>query len=357
MCPKNCFTPQNSSAKAGFVLPEKGGALYENHSQGIFFSSGRIYTGSLLFQSINLFTQSELLKPAGNPLQLIRLSSLRDHVGPGRRSVTLGLIDGPVESSHPDFEGITIKNIDSGRAPACQSKDSPACVHGTFIAGILCAGNGSQAPGIYPEAALVTRSLFCEASDLSQCPVVTPQHLAEAVTDVVDAGANIINLSLGLAQSPWSGHATLNKAFDYALRKGVLIVGAGGNQGRIGYNPLFNHPWVIPVAACDVFGNVLPDSNIGKSIGQRGIMAPGKDVISTYSKGGYTKLSGTSIAAPFVSAGIALLWSVFPEASAQQIREAILLEGRGRRTIVPPLLNLAESKAYLSALFANEFST
>ncbi len=261
----------------------------------------------------------------------------------------IGLIDGPVNSLHHDFDGIDITSIGKGKSSFCLSKDSPACVHGTFIAGILVARKGSLAPGVCLQMPLISRPLFCEASDLRQCPIVTPNDLAKAVIDVVDAGARVLNLSLGIVKTGLGKDADLHQAFDYAKSHDVIVVGASGNQGRIGHNPLFDHPWVIPAAACDSNGKLLPGSNIGKSIGQRGLLAPGKDIISTYSNGGYTKLSGTSMAVAFVAGNIAKLWSEFPDVSGKEIRDAILITGKRRTSVVPPILDFSKSQSLLKS--------
>jgi subtilisin family serine protease len=267
-------------------------------------------------------------------------------------SPLIGLIDGPVASTHPDFVAGSIVQAGNKQA-VCQSANSPACVHGTFVAGVLTASRSSQFPGIVPEAKLISRSLFCEASDLNQCPVVTPQHLADAVTDLVNSNVRVINLSLGLAQPSLGNYNELHEAFDLAQRRGVLVVGAGGNQGRVGHNPLFDHTWVIPVSACDLQGKIIPSSNMGKSIGQRGLLAPGLNIEGLFAPGGYTRLSGTSIATPFVSGAIARLWGEYPHAQAQQIREALLLPNTSRKGIIPPVLNVQQSRQVLGRQFSS----
>lgn len=197
--------------------------------------------------------------------------------------------------------------------------------------------------GICPQSPLLVRPIFCEASDLNQCPTVTPKDLAGAVQETVDAGAKIINLSLGLDNSAVNHHPSLSDSVDYAFRKGVLMVAAAGNHGRIGHIPLFDHPWVIPVGACDEQGKVMSSSNLGPSLGKRGLLAPGANITSAAPSGGYTTMSGTSVAAPFVTGTIALLWALFPQATAEQIRTAILLPQSQRRSIIPPLLNAEAS--------------
>ena len=283
-----------------------------------------------------------------DPLELVEMSTLLA-AAKGRSEIIIGMIDGPVQTSHPDLREAKISIVSSGSGVTCQMAESPACLHGTFVSGILSAKRGSDAPAISPGCTLLVRPIFCEAIDLRQCPIVTPQHLASAITQTVEAGAKVINLSLGLGSTALEDHPDLRESFDYAFAKGVLLVGAAGNHGRIGCVPLFNHAWLIPVVACDLQGRAQPSSNLGPSIGKRGLMAPGVGITSLSSSGGYTKMSGTSVAAPFVTGVIALLWSLFPKAKAENLRQAILLPGTPRRNIVPPLMNAAASWQVLRA--------
>jgi subtilisin family serine protease len=261
----------------------------------------------------------------------------------GSPAIIIGLIDGPV-APHPDLEAARLQTLLTGSAAACENIESPACQHGTFIAGILCSKRESLAPGICPGCTVLLRPIFCEVTRTNpNCPEVTPSELKQAIRETVDAGVNIINLSLGLASAALLDYPGLQDTFDYALQKGVLLVAASGNQGSLGPVPLFKHPWVIPVSACDAQGRLEPSSNIGLSIGKRGLMAPGVGVRSTAPGGTYTTTGGTSVAVPFVTGTIALLWSLFPETTASQMRQAILRPGLPRRSVSPPLLNARES--------------
>ncbi|NET46285.1 S8 family serine peptidase [Okeania sp. SIO2B3] len=283
-----------------------------------------------------------------NYLEFINIKQLLAATS-GRAEIVVGIIDGPVQGDHPDLQAASIRALPAAPEVICQTKESIGCVHGTFIAGILCAQRESQAPGLCPDCTVLVKPILCDLADLEQCPKVTPENLASAVKEVIDAGARVINLSLGLPTTSLQEQPVLQEAFDYAFQKGVLIVGAAGNQGRLGRVALFDHPWTIPVAACNMQGELYSKSNSGISVGKSGLMAPGVDIVSTYSGGGYTQMTGTSAATPFVTGTIALLWSLFPQATAGEIRRAILRPDIRRKSIIPPLLNAEASWRTLSA--------
>jgi subtilisin family serine protease len=275
-----------------------------------------------------------------SPLELVHLTQLM-HRTSGSPAVKIALIDGPVATSHPGLLAVNIHEL-PGKVPAtCSRAASSACIHGTFVAGILAAKRGSGAPAIAPGCTLLIRPIFSE--DLAQngdMPSATPEDLATAIIDTVDAGARILNLSAALIQGSPRGESQLSSALDYAARHGALIVAAAGNQGSVGSSAITRHPWVVPVIACDATGRPSTLSNLGNSIGRQGLSAPGEGILSLGTAGKPEILGGTSAAAPFVTGAIALLWSEFPTARAADIKLAVTARGAYPRTaIVPPLLN------------------
>jgi subtilisin family serine protease len=175
-------------------------------------------------------------------------------------------------------------------------------------------------------------------------PRTTPRELAAAILDSIEMGARIINLSAALATPAASGEQELLKALDYCVQRGVIVVAAAGNQGTVGSSAITRHPWVIPVVACDRSGRPLGLSNLGISIGRRGLSAPGENVRSLGGDGKTAISGGTSVATPFVTGAIALLWSEFPDATAGKIKLAVSGQmGSQRATIVPPLLDAWEA--------------
>ena len=186
-----------------------------------------------------------------------------------------------------------------------------------------------------------------------QMPNATPRELAAAIVDCVGAGAQVVNLSLALAQPSARGERELDEALDHAMGRGVIIVAAAGNQGTVGSTAITRHPWVIPVVACDLRGRPTSNSNLGRFIGRRGLSAPGEGITSLGASGEPVRSGGTSVSAPFVTGAIALLWSEFPAATATQLKLAISqLSAPRRATVVPPLLNAEVAYRSLCATHA-----
>jgi subtilisin family serine protease len=274
-----------------------------------------------------------------DPLSLVKLTELMERTS-GRPEIKVGLIDGPVALQHPDLPGDRIVAV-AGKGGACTRTDSIACSHGTFVAGILAARRPSVAPAICPDCTLLVRPIFAESMPANAgMPSATPEELAQAILDCIDAGARVLNISAGLDHLFPKNERLLGEALDSASRRGIIAVVAAGNQGTLGSTAITRHPWVIPVAGYDLRGRPMNQSNLGISIGRWGLGAPGESVTSLGATGAPLTSGGTSAAAPFVTGAIALLWSEFPNATAAQIKLAVTqTPARRRNTVVPPLLD------------------
>jgi subtilisin family serine protease len=193
------------------------------------------------------------------------------------------------------------------------------------------------------------RPIFAETTPANgQMPSATPAALATAIIETVDAGARVLNVSAALAPPSTQGERELGEALDYAARHSVIAVVAAGNQGTLGSSAITRHPWVIPVVACDLRGRPLRQSNVGSSIGRRGLSAPGEDITSLGTEGKPRTFGGTSAATPFVTGTIALVWSAFPTATAVEVKLAVTRADAQRRiTVVPPLLDAWAAYQYM----------
>lgn len=275
-----------------------------------------------------------------NPLDLVKLSSLLELTS-GRPEIGIGLIDGSVALNHPGFSGTKVREISGKQSGNCTQATSVACLHGTFVAGILSANRNSVAPAICPNCTLLIRPIFAETTSGSeQMPSATPEELAAAIVESIDAGARVLNMSVALAQPSSRGQRGVEESLDYAVKRGAIVVAAAGNQGTLGSSAITRHPWVIPVVACDFQGRPISESNLGNSIAKQGLSAPGENITSLGVEDQPLTLGGTSVAAPFVTGTIALLWSEFPTATAAEVKLAVTQAHRLRRTtLVPPLLD------------------
>jgi subtilisin family serine protease len=176
-----------------------------------------------------------------NSLDLVKLTALMELIS-GKPEITVGLIDGPVATNHPDLASENIRAV-PGKSGACDQASSAACMHGTFVAGILSAKRGSAAPAICPNCTLLVRPIFSETvQEGGQMPSATPEELATAIIETVDAGARVMNLSVALAHPSSRGEQKLEEAPDYAAKRGVITVAASGNQGTIGSSAITRHP-------------------------------------------------------------------------------------------------------------------
>src|SRR5215203_2120941 len=185
-----------------------------------------------------------------DPLEQVKLRSLMA-ISTGIPEVVIGLIDGPINFKHNAFEGSNITTVKDSQYAACRSANSIACMHGTFIAGMLCARRESSVSAICSDCTLLLYPIFTEGEKEGAnsknsgthllLPSTTPKELSNAIIETVDAGAKIINISAGLSASSLVTYKELEEAYDYAMRNGVIVVAAAGNQGSIGgYLPILS---------------------------------------------------------------------------------------------------------------------
>jgi subtilisin family serine protease len=278
---------------------------------------------------------------SSHALQLVRLDSLMS-LTLGSPAVGVGLMDGPVAVGHPDFHGARIRWIgSSGPSPA--SGDDIARNHGTFVAGILAARRESEAPAICPGCTMLIRPIFAQAK-ADGMPTASFEDLAAGIIECVEAGAWVVNLSAATAGPSMRDKRVVSDALNYAAARGVIVVAAVGNQGMLGSSVITRHAWVIPVMAFKDDGRPSAESNLAGSFGRRGIGAPGDSIISLTANGATASAEGTSVAAPFVTGAIALLWSLFPTVSSVAIRRALLATvPQRRKNVVPPLMDAARA--------------
>jgi hypothetical protein len=155
-------------------------------------------------------------------------------------------------------------------------------------------GNGRLTPGVAPGAQIISVRV---ANDLGQSNTFL---LAQGIVAAVDAGARLINISMGgLGESP-----VLKNAIAYAQERGALIFAAAGNNGiEQVYHPAASEG-VIAVGAVDANGNHLAFSNSGSEIA---ISAPGYAVNAAWPGEMTAAVTGTSFSTPIVVGAVAAI--------------------------------------------------
>jgi hypothetical protein len=164
---------------------------------------------------------------------------------------------------------------------------------------------------------------------VGRSPVACSQiDLARAINQAVVAGANIINISGGEFSPTGTAHPILADAIRDCDRSGVLIVAAAGNQGCDCLNIPAALPAVLPVGAMDSGGQPLDFSNWGNEYHNRGVLAPGDQIVGAVPGGGVRAESGTSYATPVMTGVLALLMSL------HLCRSGTRLEGKRARDAI-----------------------
>jgi len=228
----------------------------------------------------------------------------------GQKSVKIAIVDTGVDYTHEDLAG----NYVSGGYDWVNNDNDPMDdnSHGSHCAGIAAAvmDNNKGIAGVAQVSIMAEKVLDSGGSG-------SFSDVADGIVHAADNGADVISMSLG-SSSPSS---TIEDACKYAWGKGVILVGASGNDydNHISYPAAYDS--VIAVGALDRSDKRTSWSNYGEDLE---LMAPGDTIVSTVLDGGYEFYSGTSMACPHVAGVAALALSRHPDYTNQQIRDLLV---------------------------------
>jgi serine protease len=253
----------------------------------------------------------------------------------------VAVVDTGYDSDHPELAGALWTNPaepcgaadtdGNGRAGDCHGWNfatNTADVdngafgsHGTSVSGVVGgrAGNGLGTAGVAPDVTIMPLVVGSGSSvDVTLC--------AEAIRYAVDHGADVINASWGGAFSGWALD-NLRAAIAYAAAHDVLVVAAAGNDGAdrdtsVVYPASLAEATVVTVGSSTAADRISSSSAHGAT--SVDLFAPGDQVFTTWNDGGFRLVSGTSIAAPQVAAAYALYRAAWPDATAAELKQALL---------------------------------
>lgn len=242
----------------------------------------------------HIYTPEQSAPPFQGEMDATPVSFVRDkQSAPARSGFTpkVGLIDTDVQTDHAAFKASIIQKADfTGGSGALPSE------HGTSVASALV-GRDDAFSGLLPEARLYAASVFVEHP--AEGVIASTASLVEALDWMAANDVSIINMSLA-----GPANRVIEAAIARAAEKGVIIIAAAGNGGPAG-SPRFPAAYdnVIAVTAVNREHRVYRHAARGPHIDFAG---PGVDILLASSSGGYATVSGTSIAAPFVTGVVAL---------------------------------------------------
>ncbi len=231
----------------------------------------------------------------------------------------IGMIDTAVNPDQPALQGqrLTVLEVprDDGRPVA-------SALHGTAVATLLIGRPDSRTPGLLPDAELLAVNAFFSEGDAGE-DAADVYAIAEAVDMLIAREVTTINMS-------FSGppNDLLEELVARAAAAGVALVAAAGNGGPLA-DPAYPAAYddVIAVTAIDRRDNVYRQANRGSYIA---FAAPGVDLWTAASVSGGRLRSGTSYAAPFVTAALAVRRA---EAPGEPLAESLALLARNARDL------------------------
>jgi cyanobactin maturation PatA/PatG family protease len=248
----------------------------------------------------------------------------------GDPRICIAVLDGPVDLTHRSLAGANLSQIETLASGVTVS--GPATEHGTQVASVVFGQHDGPVKGIAPRCRGLIAPIFTDV--VGDSPVPCSQlDLARALLQVLQAGANIINVSGGQFSPSGTAHPILADAVKACARGGVLIVAAAGNQGCDCLHIPGALPFVLAVGAMNAQGEPLPFSNWGGVYQSQGILAPGENILGAVPGGETTRGSGTSFATPIVTGVAALLLSLQlkrgQKLNAVAVRESLLRSALG----------------------------
>ena len=200
--------------------------------------------------------------------------------------------------------------------------------HGTHVAGIIAADreNRKGIRGISDHAEIMVVRMTPNGDERDK-------DVANAIRYAAENGAKIINMSFGKYVS--ENKRAVDEAVQFALKKGVLLIKAAGNDNK-NLDEIESYPnpqfpdgitadaWITVGASNQTAEETLKAEFSNYGIQSVDVFAPGVRICSAIPGNLFRRLDGTSMAAPVVSGLAAMIWSYFPEFTAMEVKNIIL---------------------------------
>ncbi|MBC7807611.1 MAG: S8 family serine peptidase [Akkermansiaceae bacterium] len=245
------------------------------------------------------------------------------------KNVKVAVLDTGVDLLHPDFAGRFTEDVNARSFVEGESvQDGNG--HGTHCAGVVggpARSSSGRRYGVAPDTDLMVGKVLSNAGSGFDDQII------DGIDWAADQGAEIISMSLGSLRSVGVAHSTAYERIAAVLLQSepsVLIIAAAGNESARPFslaavgNPAAC-PSIMAVAAVDQLRRVARFSCAElDTIGPLDVSGPGVAVFSAYKDGGFTSISGTSMATPHVAGVAALYRELDPSLTAARLRQQIM---------------------------------
>lgn len=293
-----------------------------NKAEGSWTAEVSDDKNNILGRTSSNLEKIDILLPKGKAFNTIHVKILPDQPWnqtpyikklTGVNSAIIAVVDSGV-IMHEDFCGNILYSLGKDYIEGLDFPED-RFGHGTHVTGIIaaCYNNGVGISGVVGQAPVDVIPLKV----LDQYGNGGDFELAKAISDAADMQVDVINLSLaGKGKT-----IMLQQTVTDALLKGIPVVAASGNWNISTENVYpASYPGVITVAGLNSSGQKVASSNFGWEVD---ISAPGYDIMSTYTNPVYKTLSGTSMAAPYVSGALALYTLKYPDLDFIEARQIL----------------------------------
>ncbi|NVD40162.1 S8 family serine peptidase [Ensifer sp. HO-A22] len=222
----------------------------------------------------------------------------------------IGLIDTAINPDHPALQGVDLHIVPLAADEAPESGRQ----HGTAVAALIAGRQDSRAPGLLRDARLIAVDAFQKTK--GDADVAETYDLIRAIDLLASRGVTVINMSLSGPHNQ-----LLEKTVSLVAKRDILQVAAAGNDGPRA-KPVYPaaYPELIAVTAVDRNFRPYRRAAQGEHID---VAALGTGVWTAASVDGGRPRTGTSFAAPFVTAAVAILKASNPSLSAEEIGELV----------------------------------
>ena len=247
--------------------------------------------------------------------------------------VTVAVIDGPINPQSADMAGTDVTTHEpaycaetDGGPPVDAVTTSTAAEHATAMSTILLGtgtGVGDQPGtlGIAPGARVLhyVQTTGVQVSEDGSTATCYPAAGVEGspLRQAVDDGAKIINMSISDDDLDWADVA-------YAQQHGAIIVAAAPHDGGTGLFPPASGNGVVSVESIGPDGQLAAKNNTDPRLT---VTAPGEYYAMLVAEEDWTVYrytTGSSNATAFTSGALALVWSAYPTATANQIIQTLI---------------------------------